>query len=185
MRYQELFGLKGLVAVVTGSSKGIGRVIAQTLAEAGARVVVSSRRLARCQPVADGIVAAGGEAVATPCHMSHLDQVRALVDRTLERWGRIDVLVCNAAVNPHFGPMLDVTESAYDKIMATNVKHNLWLCNLVLPQMASRQDGSVIIVSSIGGLKATTSSGSTRSRKRPIFSWRATSRSSGAVTTSG
>ena len=153
MRYQDLFNLTGQVAVVTGSSKGIGRVIAETLAEAGARVVVSSRRLPSCQPVADGIVAAGGEAVATPCHMSHLDQVHGLVDTTLERWGRIDVLVCNAAVNPHFGPMADVTEAAYDKVMDTNVKHNLWLCNMVLPQMASRKAGSVIIVSSIGGLK--------------------------------
>ena len=153
MRYQDLFNLTGQVAVVTGSSKGIGRVIAETLAEASARVVVSSRRLASCQPVADGIVAAGGEAVATPCHMSHLDQVHGLVDTTLERWGRIDVLVCNAAVNPHFGPMADVTEAAYDKVMDTNVKHNLWLCNMGLPQMASRKAGSVIIVSSIGGLK--------------------------------
>jgi len=153
VKQQDLFNLSGQVAVVTGSSKGIGRVIAETLAEAGARVVVSSRRQESCQPVADAIVAAGGEAVAIPCHMSHLDQVGALVDGTLERWGRVDVLVCNAAVNPHFGPMAEVTESAWDKVMDTNVKHNLWLCNRVLPQMASRGDGSVIIVSSIGGLK--------------------------------
>ena len=153
MSYLDLFNLKGQVAVVTGSSKGIGRVIAETLAQAGARVVVSSRRLESCQPVADGINADGGQAVAIPCHMSHLDQVRTLVDQTLKRWNQIDVLVCNAAVNPHFGPMAEVTEAAYDKIMATNVKHNLWLCNLVLPQMANRRDGSVIIVSSIGGLK--------------------------------
>jgi NAD(P)-dependent dehydrogenase (short-subunit alcohol dehydrogenase family) len=153
MEYGDLFDLRGRVAVVTGSSKGIGRAIAETLAGAGARVVVSSRRLESCQPVADAIDAAGGEAVAIPCHMSHLDQVRKLVDAALDHWGRIDVLVCNAAVNPHFGPMADVSESAYDKIMATNVKHNLWLCNLVLPQMAARRDGAVIIVSSIGGLK--------------------------------
>ena len=103
MGYQELFDLTDRVAVVTGSSKGIGRVIAETLAEAGARVVVSSRRLESCQPVAEAIDAAGGEATAIPCHMSHLDQLRPLVDATLDRWGRIDVLVCNAAVNPHFG----------------------------------------------------------------------------------
>ena len=153
MPYQDLFKLRGQVAVVTGSSKGIGRVIAETFAEAGAQVVVSSRRLESCLPVADSISAGGGEAVAIPCHMSHLDQVQGLVDETLNRWGKIDVLVCNAAVNPHFGPMATVTEAAYDKIMATNVKHNLWLCNRVLPQMAERKDGSVIIVSSIGGLK--------------------------------
>jgi len=153
MTYKELFDLSGRVAVVTGSSKGIGRVIAETLAEVGARVVVSSRRLESCQPVADSITASGGEAIAIPCHMSHLEQVRSLVETTLQRWHRIDVLVCNAAVNPHFGPMATVSESAYDKVMATNVKHNLWLCNLVLPQMAERKDGAVIIVSSIGGLK--------------------------------
>ena len=153
MSYKALFDLSGQVAVVTGSSKGIGRVIAEALAEAGAKVVVSSRREESCAPVAEAINAAGGEAVAIPCHMSKAEQIDTLVDGAMSKWGRIDVLVCNAAVNPHFGPMATVTEEAYDKVLNTNVKHNLWLCNRVLPQMAERRDGAVIIVSSIAALK--------------------------------
>ena len=148
-----MFDLTGKVCVITGSTKGIGRAIAEQMAKAGARVVISSRDEGRCREVAGVIKDAGGEAIALPCNIGHKDQLQALVDGAIAEWGQIGVLVCNAAVNPHFGPMLDVTESAYDTIMATNVKHNLWLCNLVLPQMASRQDGAVIIVSSIGGLK--------------------------------
>ena len=153
MSYKALFDLSGQVAVVTGSSKGIGRVIAEALAEAGAKVVVSSRREESCAPVAEAINVAGGEAVAIPCHMSKGEQIDTLVDGAMSKWGRIDVLVCNAAVNPHFGPMATVTEEAYDKVLNTNVKHNLWLCNRVLPQMAERRDGAVIIVSSIAALK--------------------------------
>ena len=153
MSYKALFDLSGQVAVVTGSSKGIGRVIAEALAEAGAKVVVASRREESCAPVAEAINAAGGEAVAIPCHMSKAEQIATRVAGAMSKWGRIDVLVCNAAVNPHFGPMATVTEEAYDKVLNTNVKHNLWLCNRVLPQMAERRDGAVIIVSSIAALK--------------------------------
>ncbi len=153
MSYKALFDLSGQVAVVTGSSKGIGRVIAEALAEAGAKVAVSSRREESCAPVAEAINEAGGEAVAIPCHMSKAEQIDPLVDGVMSKWGRIDILVCNAAVNPHFGPMATVTEEAYDKVLNTNVKHNLWLCNRVLPQMAERRDGAVIIVSSIAALK--------------------------------
>ena len=153
MKPAEMFDLSEKVAVVTGATKGIGKAIAEALAGAGARVVISSRKAAMCDQVAAAINGDGGSAMAVPCNISNLDDLRRLVDATLDAWGRIDVLVCNAAVNPHFGPMADVTEAAYDKVMDTNVKHNLWLCNMVIPQMASRSEGSVIIVSSIGGLK--------------------------------
>jgi len=148
-----LFDLTGKVAVVTGSTKGIGRAIAETFAQAGAKVVVSSRKEHKCRDVAGAIAAAGGEAMAIPCNISHKDQLQALVDATIETWGRIDVLVCNAAVNPHYGPLAEIPEETYDKIMDTNVKSNLWLCAMVAPQMAARKDGAIILVSSIGGLK--------------------------------
>jgi NAD(P)-dependent dehydrogenase (short-subunit alcohol dehydrogenase family) len=125
------------------------------MADAGARVVISSRKADACESVAESIRAAGGEAVAIPCNVSHLAQVQSLADATLDHWGRIDVLVCNAAVNPHFGPSLEISESAFDKVMSTNVKNVLWLCRAVIPQMAERGDGAVIIVSSIAGLKGT------------------------------
>ena len=159
MTFQDRFKLSGKVAIVTGSTKGIGKSIAECLAEAGAKVVISSRKEDKCTEVADAINAAGGEALAIPCNISHHDQLKALVDATLDKWGRIDVLVCNAAVNPYYGPLAEISEEAYDKIMDTNVKSNLWLCNLVLPQMAERKDGAIIIVSSIGGMKGNTNLG--------------------------
>jgi NAD(P)-dependent dehydrogenase (short-subunit alcohol dehydrogenase family) len=150
-----MFSLDGKVALITGSSRGIGKAIAEAMAEAGARVVISSRKADACESVAESIRAAGGEAVAIPCNVSDLEQLQSLVDATLGHWGRIDVLVCNAAVNPHFGPSLEIGESAFDKVMSTNVKNVLWLCRAVIPQMAERRDGAVIIVSSIAGLKGT------------------------------
>jgi NAD(P)-dependent dehydrogenase (short-subunit alcohol dehydrogenase family) len=105
--------------------------------------------------VAAGIRDAGGEAMAIPCNVSDRDQLQQLVNSTLNRWGKIDVLVCNAAVNPHFGSSLEISEDAYDKIMTTNVKNVLWLCRAVIPQMSERKDGTIIIVSSIAGIKGT------------------------------
>jgi NAD(P)-dependent dehydrogenase (short-subunit alcohol dehydrogenase family) len=114
---------------------------------------VSSRKAPACEEVAAAIRAGGGEAVAVPCNISRLEELDSLVAGSVKQWGKIDILVCNAAVNPYFGPMAGVSEEAYDKIMSTNVKSNLWLCNKVLPGMAERKDGVVVIVSSVGGLK--------------------------------
>ncbi len=149
MRDDHMFDLTGKVAVVTGSSRGIGRAIAEALADHGARVVVSSRKPDACAEVVAAIEGHGGEAMAIPCNVSYKDQLQALVDKTIETWGHIDILVCNAAVNPYFGPLKDIGDDAYDKIMNTNVRSNLWLCNMVIPQMAERHEGAVIIVSSI------------------------------------
>ena len=149
----NLFDLTGKVAVITGSTKGIGKAMAQRMAEHGAKVVISSRKADICDQVASEITAAGGTAMAIPCNISDESQLQNLVDKTIAAWGGIDVLVCNAAANPYYGPMVDVPDGAYDKTMENNIKRNLWLCNMVLPGMAARGGGSVIIVSSIGGLK--------------------------------
>jgi NAD(P)-dependent dehydrogenase (short-subunit alcohol dehydrogenase family) len=149
------FDLTGRVAVVTGSSRGIGRAIAEQMAAFGARVVVSSRKAEACEPVAAGIRDRGGEAAVIPCNISRKDEVEALVAGTLERFGRIDALVCNAAVNPAYGPLSELTDEAFDKIMGANVKSNLWLCNRVIPGMAERGGGAVVIVSSIAGIRGT------------------------------
>lgn len=151
-----LFDLTGKVALITGSSRGIGRAIAEQMAQAGAKVVISSRKADACDAVANAIVASGGTAIAHAASISDKAALRGLVDRTLAEWGRIDTLVCNAAVNPYFGPLLDIPDEAFDKIMASNVRSNLWLCSMVVPQMAERGDGSVIVISSIAGLKGNT-----------------------------
>ena len=153
MPYTDLFDLGGLVALITGSTKGIGRAIAEAMAHFGAKVVISSRKPEACQEVAKAIGASGGEALGIPCNVSHQDKLGQLVHQTLHHWGRIDVLVCNAAVNLHVGPMAAASGEVYDKIMDTNLKNVLALCNRVIPQMAERKNGAVIIISSIGGLK--------------------------------
>ena len=147
----NLFDLTGKVAVVTGGSKGIGRAICLRLAQQGARVVVSSRRVEACQKVVDEIVAAGGEAAAIACHIGDKAQLQDLVDQTQVRFGGLDILVCNAAVNPYFGPSAGMPDEAFDRIMACNVRSNFWLANMAIPGMVQRGGGAVIIVSSIGG----------------------------------
>ena len=149
------FDLTGQVAIVTGSSRGIGRAAAEIMAQMGAKVVVSSRKADACEEVAAGIREKGGEATVIPCNISRKPEVEALVAKTLEKYGRIDTMVCNAAVNPVYGPMSELPDEAFDKVMSSNVKSNIWLANLVAPKMAAQGGGSIIIVSSIGGIRGT------------------------------
>jgi NAD(P)-dependent dehydrogenase (short-subunit alcohol dehydrogenase family) len=147
------FDLSDKVAIVTGSSKGIGRAIVECMAGQGAKVVVSSRKADACEAVADGIRGKGGQAMVIPCNVSRRPEVDALVAGTLKAWGQIDILVCNAAVNPVYGPLAQLTDEAFDKIMGANVKATIWLANLALPGMAERGGGALIIISSIGGMR--------------------------------
>ncbi len=149
------FDLTGQVAIITGSSRGIGRAAAEIMAQMGAKVVVSSRKADACEDAAAGIRAKGGEATVIPCNISRKNEVEALVAGTLEKYGRIDTMVCNAAVNPVYGPLSEMPDEAFDKVMNSNVKSNIWLANLVAPQMSKQGGGSIVIVSSIGGIRGT------------------------------
>ena len=153
----NLFDLTGKVAIVTGSSRGIGRAIAEALADHGARVVISSRKADACQDVADAINAKHpGHAIVIAANISSKESLQALVDETRRQWGRIDILVCNAASNPYYGPMSGISDDQFRKILDNNVLANHWLIQMVAPEMVERKDGSVIIVSSIGGLSSST-----------------------------
>jgi len=153
------FRIDGKVAIVTGSSRGIGRSIAEHLAAYGAKVVISSRKQGPCEEVAQAIRASGGEAIAVPANIGDKAQLEHLVAETRSRFGPIDILVCNAASNPYYGPMAGLPDEAFHKILYNNIVANHWLANLVLPEMAQRKDGVVIIISSIGGLKGSATLG--------------------------
>jgi NAD(P)-dependent dehydrogenase (short-subunit alcohol dehydrogenase family) len=152
----NLFDLSGKVAIVTGSSRGIGRAIAEGFAEAGARVVISSRNQEPCDETAAAIRAKGGEAIAVTARISDKAQLENLVARTKAEWGGADILVCNAAINPHYGRLEDLTDQVFERMMTNNVLSNLWLSKLVVPDMKAKRDGSIIFISSIGGLKSST-----------------------------
>ncbi|MBS0273330.1 MAG: glucose 1-dehydrogenase [Proteobacteria bacterium] len=151
----NLFDLTGKVALVTGSTKGIGEAIVHRLAEHGAKVIVSSRKADVCEKVASDINKERGKEVAAPipCNINYKEQLEQLVAQTRAKWGKIDVLVCNAALNPYYGSSMDIPDDAFDKIMDANIRSNHWLSQLVIPEMKGRKDGSIIIVSSIGGLR--------------------------------
>lgn len=150
----ELFDLTGKTCVITGSSKGIGRAMAERLAEHGANVTISSRKAGPCQEVAETINARyPGRAIAAPANISSKDDLQRMVDETRKAFGQIDVVICNAATNVHFGPLASVTDEAFRKTLDNNIIANHWLIQMVTPEMIERRDGAVIIVSSIGGLR--------------------------------
>lgn len=154
-----MIDLSGKVAVITGSSRGIGKAIAEAYARAGASVVVSSRKAEACEEVAASLREAGYKAFAHPCHVGRKEDLEGLVAATKAHFGPIDVLVCNAAVNPVYGTLSEISDDAFDKIMNANVKGTFWLCNMVVPEMAERGGGSVVLLSSIAGLRGTTTIG--------------------------
>ena len=153
---KSLFDLNGKVAVVTGSTKGIGKSIAEELARAGAKVVVSSRNAEACEAVRAEFEQQGFEVLAQPCNVSRKEELQSLVDMTVARWGRIDIAVANAAANPYYGPLHAIPDQAFDKVFLNNVKSVLWFAGITIPGMAERGGGSFITVGSIGGIIANT-----------------------------
>ena len=152
----SLFDMTGQVAIITGSSRGIGKAIAEEMAEQGAKVVISSRKADACDAVAAAINVkyGAGTAVAIPANISSKESLQTLVDETRKAFGKVTALVCNAASNPYYGPMADISDDQFNKILTNNIVANNWLISMVVPEMIERGEGSVTIISSIGGLKA-------------------------------
>lgn len=152
-----MFDLSGKTAIITGATRGIGRAVAEQMALLGAQVVVSSRKADACDAAASQIntlVKEGtGEAWPMACNIAHKDQLQALVDQTNAHFGKVDILVCNAASNVHHGPSATIGDEAFSKIIDTNLKSTHWLCHMVLPGMVERRDGAIVVISSIAGLR--------------------------------
>ena len=151
---KSLFDLKGKVALITGSTRGIGKSIAEELARAGAKVAISSRKAESCEQARADLAGQGFDVLAQPCNVSRKEDLQALVDATRKKWQRIDIVVANAASNPYYGPLTGIADDAFDKIVANNVKSVLWLAQMTLPAMPA--GGSLTLVGSIGGLLANT-----------------------------
>jgi NAD(P)-dependent dehydrogenase (short-subunit alcohol dehydrogenase family) len=151
---RSLFDLRGKTALITGSTRGIGKSFAEELARAGARVCVSSRKAESCEAVKQEFEKSGFDVIAQPCNVSRKEELQALVDATARKWGPIDIAVANAASNPYYGPLTGIPDDAFDKILSNNLKSVLWLAAMTLPQM--KPGGSFIVVGSIGGILANT-----------------------------
>ena len=149
----SLFDLHDRVALVTGATRGIGRAIAEQMGGAGAQVIVSSENSGDCEQAAREMRSGGLDVIAIPCDVSSRGDLEALVSRTLELRERIDVLVCNAGVAPHLGPIATASDADWDRTMTVNLRSVLWLTSLVIPGMAVRGGGAVIITSSIAGIR--------------------------------
>lgn len=167
----KLFDLSGKVALITGSSRGIGKSIAQQMAAHGARVVISSRKTQACEQVADEINAEHGDgtAIAVAASISSKEDLQRLVKTTNEQLGEVDILVCNAASNPYYGPMEGISDEQFEKILSNNVISNHWLVQQVAPGMRKRKEGAIIIVSSIGGMTGSTTIGAYNISKAADF----------------
>lgn len=154
----SLFDLSGKIAIITGSSRGIGRAIAERFAEQGAKVVISSRKAEACAKTVAEIEAKYGQgsAIAIPANLSSKEELRHLVEASTAHFEKVDILVCNAASNPHFGPLSGISDNQFRKILDNNIIANHWLISFVAPQMRARKEGAIIVISSIGGLKAST-----------------------------
>jgi NAD(P)-dependent dehydrogenase (short-subunit alcohol dehydrogenase family) len=152
MAIQKTFDLSGKIALVTGASRGIGEAIAQLLAEHGAHVIVSSRKLEGCQVVVDGILAAGGSAEAMPCHIGEMQQIDEIFAAIDAKHGRLDILVNNAATNPHFGPIVDTDLSAFQKTVDVNIRGYFFMSARGAKLMAKNGGGAIVNVASVNGV---------------------------------
>ncbi|MAN47178.1 MAG: SDR family oxidoreductase [Alphaproteobacteria bacterium] len=167
----SLFDLTGKTAIITGSSRGIGKAIAEQMAEQGAKVVISSRKPGPCQEVAAALNKKHGDgtAISIPANISSKEELAHLAEETRKAFGQIDILVCNAASNPYYGPLEEIDDESFQKILNNNIISNHWLIQLVAPEMKERKDGAIVIISSVGGLKGSNTIGAYNISKAADF----------------
>jgi len=151
--YKDLFDLSGKVAIITGSSRGIGENIARGLAEFGAKVVITGRKQENIDQVAVSMTNDGYDVLPVACHVGNEDDLKNLLEKTLEKYGGVDILINNAATNPVYSPIEDMSSELFDKMMNINVKAAFTLSNLCLKSMKERGGGSIIHISSVEGIK--------------------------------